>query len=71
MGYNWFKSTGISNVNTLLNQNSGTTFNIVILLGVNDISNTTYWADADVNEYMTALKTEATGNWKKHNIIFT
>lgn len=71
MGYNWFKSTGINNVNTLLNQNSGTTFNIVILLGVNDISNTTYWADAAVNEYMTALKTQAAGSWKKHNIIFT
>ena len=71
MGYNWFKSTGIPNVNSLLNKNSGTRYNIVILLGVNDISNTTYWADAAVKEYINAIKTQASGSWKNHNIIFT
>ena len=71
MGYNWFKSTAISKVDTLLSQNSNKTFNIVILLGVNDISNTTYWADAAVKEYMTQIKSKASGTWKNHNIIFT
>ena len=71
MGYNWFKSTGVSNVTSLLKKNSSDKFNIVILLGVNDISNTEYWANAAVKEYMNVIKQQAKGDWKNHNIIFT
>lgn len=70
-GYTWFEQTAISNVNTLLNQNSGTKFNIVILLGVNDVSNTTTAAENAASKYIEKIKKQANGDWKNHNIIFT
>ncbi len=70
MGYNWFKATGVAGVNGLLEQNANTRHNIVILLGVNDISNTEYWADNAVKEYMGIITEHANGDWKNQNIIF-
>ena len=70
MGYNWFESTGILNVTSLLKKNSSDKFNILILLGVNDIQSTEYWADAAVKRYMDLIKVQAKGDWKNHNIIF-
>ena len=70
MGYNWFESTGIPNVTSLLKKNSSDKFNILILLGVNDIQSTEYWADAAVKRYMDLIKVQAKGDWKNHNIIF-
>ena len=70
MGYNWFKQAGVAGVNGLLEQNANTRHNIVILLGVNDISNTEYWADNAVKEYMGIITEHANGDWKNQNIIF-
>ncbi len=70
MGYNWFKGTGLTSLNNLLRQNPDTVYNIVILLGVNDISNTKNYADAAVSEYISIIETQAKSNWKNHNVIF-
>ena len=62
MGYSWLDSTAVSQVNSKLSQDTSIKYNIVILLGVNDLGNSA--------SYLTKIKALATGDWKDHNIIF-
>ena len=57
-GYAWFNSTAISAVNAKLGSSKQ---NIVVWLGVNDLSN--------IDKYISKYKELANGSWKDHNVI--
>ena len=57
-GYAWFNSTAISAVNGKLGSSKQ---NIVVWLGVNDLSN--------IDKYISKYKELANGSWKDHNVI--
>ena len=57
-GYAWFNSTAISAVNAKLGSSKQ---NIVVWLGVNDLSN--------IDKYISKYKELANGSWKNHNVI--
>lgn len=59
-GYQWFKDTALSKLNTILQENKDTHYNIFINLGVNDIDN----ADKYKQEFQTLAN-----KLKNHNII--
>lgn len=63
MGYNWLVETAINETNNILNNNSGTKYNIYINLGANDY-------DYQANNYLNKINELATSTWKDHNIIF-
>ncbi len=69
-GYTWFEQTGAGGVTSLLNKDKNTKYNIVILLGVNDISGDNQYIDTVANIYMKIIKNQAKGDWKSHNVIF-
>ena len=69
-GYIWFEQTGSNGVTTILKNDSNTKYNIVILLGVNDISGTSSEVKAVATKYMDIVKKLAKGDWKNQNIIF-
>ena len=62
MGYSWFADTAIPNTNSVLNSNSGTTYNIISLMGVNYLL-------YDIDKYIPKYNELATGAWSKHRII--
>ena len=62
MGYTWFESVAIPNTNGVLNSNSGTTYNIFSLMGVNYLL-------TDIDKYIPKYNELATGSWSKHRII--
>lgn len=61
-GYSWFNSTAIAAVNSILNSNPNTTYNIYSLMGVNFLL-------SDINSYIPKYNSLASGSWKNHNII--
>lgn len=63
MGYNWLVETAINETNNILNNNSGTKYNIYINLGANDY-------DYQANNYLNKINELTTSTWKDHNIIF-
>ncbi len=60
MGYNGFKNTAINTVDIILNKYPNETFNIYLLLGVNDLGN----IDKYTSKYL-----EVSNRWKNQNII--
>ena len=62
-GYNWLDTVAITQVNNMLSQNANTKFNIIVMLGVNDLGN--------FASYTNKLQSLADGAWKDHKIIFT
>lgn len=59
-GLTWLKNTAQTEVNTILNGNPNTVYNIVIYLGVNDLYNK--------SSYVTTFNNLAT-TWSKHNVV--
>ena len=59
-GYSWFSSTAISSMNNIIKSNSGTTYNIIINMGVNDLGNISSY----INKYNELKKT-----YSNHNIV--
>ena len=70
MGYSWFVNTAIPNTNTYLNNNPNTSYNIFILLGVNDNGASTSAGTSSANKYFDKVKSLATGSWKNHYIYY-
>lgn len=70
MGATWFKNNAISAVNSILNQNSSSSYKILILLGVNDVGENAGDETANLNVYKELLVQMANEDWKKHNIVF-
>lgn len=62
MGYSWFNSTAVGAVNSILQANPGTTFNIYSLMGVNFLL-------SDIDKYIPKYKELAQGAWSHHNLI--
>ena len=60
MGYDWFANTAVPAVNSILNSNSNTTFNIISYMGVNGLG---------ADKYVSKYKELANGSWKGHNVI--
>lgn len=60
MGYNWLVDTAVPEVNRLLKNDPGTTYNIVSFMGVNGLG---------ADSYVTKYKELANGAWKGHNIV--
>lgn len=69
-GSTWFKNTAESAVNEVLKKDSNNKYNIVILLGINDVGSSSGDETASVNTYISELPKLADGDWKNHNIIF-
>ena len=72
IGYIWQNNTGIPEVNKVLQSDSGTRYNILNWLGINDIgaSNTYPNAPEDMStKYADKMIEMANGDWKNHNVI--
>lgn len=67
--YNWLLEKGIKGVNKILKNDKKSKYNIVILLGVNDLRK---GKDVDfvARKYMMTINNLAKKSWKNHNIIF-
>ena len=65
MGYKWFSTTAVNGVNNLKGSNP---YNIVILMGVNDVGSSAGASSA--KKYFDKVSTLAKGDWKNDNIIF-
>lgn len=59
-GYSWFNNTAIPLMNNIIKNNSGTAYNIVINMGVNDLGNISLY----INKYNELKKT-----YSNHNIV--
>lgn len=64
---NWFDNEAIPAVNRYLDSHSDTIFNIVILMGVNDLGLTPEKAS---DNYIADLQRLSNGAWRKHSIVF-
>lgn len=62
MSYSWFNSTAIGVVNSILQSNPNTKYNIYSLMGVNMLL-------YDIDKYISSYNSLATGSWKNHNIL--
>ena len=68
--YNWLIEKGIKGVNEILKKDKKNKYNIVVLLGVNDLFGKNPNVEQKVKRYMSTLNELAQKEWKKHNIIF-
>ena len=66
----WFKDYAIPAVTSELNKNSGKTYDILILLGANDVGENAGAEKGAVDIYKSELPKLAKGDWKNHNVIF-
>ena len=62
MGYNWFASSAVPAVNSIISNNPNNTYNIISYMGVN-------WLLSDIDKYIPKYNELATGSWSKQNII--
>lgn len=62
MGYSWFNSTAVNAVNSIINANPDTTYNIYSLMGVNFLL-------SDIDKYIPKYIELAKNSWSKHNLI--
>lgn len=69
-GSTWFKDYAISGVTSELNKNSGKTYDILILLGANDVGENAGAEKYAMDIYKSELPKLAKGDWKNHNVIF-
>ena len=65
MGYNWFTNTAVSGANKIKGNNP---YNIVILIGVNDVGKSSGKTSAD--NYFNKVSDLAKNDWKNDNVIF-
>ena len=70
MAASWFKNTAISNVNNILKKDTSKKYTIVILMGANDVGETSGAEKNSVNIYQSKLPTLAKNDWKNHIIKF-
>lgn len=70
MGANWFRSTAEASVTKKLKENSSKTYDIIILMGANDVGVNSGAEQNAVNIYKSDLPKLAKGDWKKHNVLF-
>ncbi len=70
MGYAWFKSTAISSVNGLLNRDPNTRYNIVILMGANDVGSDVNFGRSSAQKYASLVVSQAQSEWKNHYVVF-
>lgn len=61
-GYSWFDSTAISAINSILDDNPDSTFNIIINMGVNGLL-------GDVDKYVSKYNELIIGDWKNQNVV--
>ena len=72
IGYAWMNSTGIPGVNSVLQSNAGTRYNILNWLGINDLgASTTYPQQPEImaQKYGDKMIEMANGDWKNQNVI--
>lgn len=62
MSYSWFNSTAVSAVNSIIQANPNTTYNIYSLMGVNMLL-------YDIDKYVSSYNSLSSGSWSNHNII--
>lgn len=67
MGYNWFSNTAVPAIDEKV---KNVKYNIVILMGTNDVGVTPGTENNAVNMYASILKTKSSGDWSDDNIIF-
>ncbi len=63
----WFDNEAIPAVTTYVKEHQSTIFNIVILMGVNDLGLT---AEQASDNYIADIERMANGDWKRHSIVF-
>lgn len=71
-GASWFRDTAAPAVTKELNKNSGKTYDILILMGANDVGCTRYGSGVSGNSaiYKSEITKLAKGDWKNHNVLF-
>lgn len=69
-GYTWFRDTAISKTSELLQNDSNNAYNIVILMGVNDVGSSPTTAVSAAKNYVDKISELANSDWKNHNIIY-
>ena len=69
-GYDWFNSDAIKYVNEIINKDTSKKYNIVILMGVNDVGNSDTLASSAVTKYSNTISSKARTDWKNHNVVF-
>lgn len=62
MGYDWFSTSAVSAVNSIINSNPDTIYNIVSYMGVNFLL-------SDIDEYINLYNALNNDSWSKHNFI--
>jgi len=65
--HTWFVDTAIPSINNKIKSKN---YNIIILMGVNDASNTEAKGVTAANKYFSTISSLATTTWKNQNIIF-
>ena len=72
MGVTWFIDTAAPVVTKKLQENPNKTYDILILMGANDIGCSTTGSAVPTNsaKYKTEITKRAKGDWKNHNVIF-
>lgn len=61
-GYTWFNETALPAVNSILSNDSNSTYNIVSYMGVNFLL-------SDLDKYVSKYTELAKGAWKRHNVF--
>lgn len=61
-GYDWFNSTGKSEIDEIIRSHDGVQFTIVFNLGVNDLNN--------VTTYISTINSLAASDWSNHKIVY-
>lgn len=69
-GASWFRDTAAPAVTNEINKNSNKTYDILVLMGANDVGALATYERTAVNIYKSELPKLAKGDWKNHNVIF-
>lgn len=67
MGYSWFNSEAVPAIDEKVKNNK---YNIVIMMGTNDVGETVDTANSAVNNYAPTIKGKVSSDWSDDNIIF-